>query len=101
MKLLNDDARSTTGFSEPKDNYHRSGAWHHKKLGTRRNKLVKGLSMGDDRKKNKAVLDPIEERKNDDNEECDDHNSHDHEQSPIQKHPRKSSRKEKEESSDS
>ena len=103
MKVLNDDARSTSGFFEQKEKYHRSGNWNHKKLGTRKNKLLlRGMSLGDmDKKKKMAVLDPIEEKKNDDNEEGEDHNSHnndshDKSEKPI-KQPNKSAKKEKEE----
>jgi len=74
---------------------------------------MKGISIGDKdrtrKKSNMAVLDPIEENKDDHNEEGEDHNSHHKEspdevliegqleQSPQLKPPRKSAKKEREE----
>lgn len=72
---------------------------------------MKGISIGDKdrtrKKSNMAVLDPIEENKDDHNEEGEDHNSHHKEspdegqleQSPQLKPPRKSAKKEREEHS--
>lgn len=73
LKLLNDDARSSTGFFERKDKYHRSGAWNHSKIGGGRHRRKKGVVH--DGENSKMVLDPIEENKDDPNEEGDDHES--------------------------
>lgn len=72
MKLLNEDARSSTGFFERTDRYHRGGAWSHNKIGGSRHRRKKGVVDNGDKK---MVLDPIEENKDDPNEEGEDHES--------------------------
>ena len=72
MKLLNEDARSSTGFFERTDRYHRGGAWSHNKIGGSRHRRKKGVVDDGDKK---MVLDPIEENKDDPNEEGEDHES--------------------------